>query len=193
MPNRTKQAIIETFIRLLDREPLDKITVQEIVAECQISRNTFYYHFGDIYALLDALVQRDIAVLREQQSRGDTWDENLTKALDYILENRRRIFHVYRSMNHEMLEQLFRQATEELFTGYVRGEARDLEVSEEDIGTIVRFYQSTLVGALLEWMRRGMKGDPAAELGLIHRLARGITRHMLENAAGVSNGALQGR
>lgn len=184
MPNRTKQAIIETFISLLDKEPLDKITVQEIVTECQISRNTFYYHFGDIYALLDALVQQDVAILQERQRRGDAWDENLRKALDYILENRRRIFHIYRSMNHEVLEQLFRQATEGLFTDYVRAEARGLEVSEEDIGVIVRFYQSTVVGGLLEWMRRGMKGSPAAELGQIHRLARGITRHMLGNAAG---------
>lgn len=183
MPNFTKQAIIEVFTYLLDREPLDKITVQEIVAECQISRNTFYYHFGDIYALLDALVQRDVSILRERQQEGASWDENVSRAIDYILENRRRICHIYRSLNHEQLERLLRQATEELFSEYVRSEARGLGVSGEDIDTIAYFYQSAFVGAVLDWMRRGMKGDPNVYLRRIHRFAGGMTRHMLENAA----------
>lgn len=183
MPNFTKQAIIEVFTHLLDREPLDKITVQEIVTECQISRNTFYYHFGDIYAVLDALVQRDVSVLRERQRDGASWDESMSRAIAYILENRRRICHIYRSLNHEMLERLFRQATDELFFEYVRSEAKGLKVSDEDIETVVYFYQSAFVGAILDWMRRGMKDDPSVYLRRLHRLARGTTRHMLENAA----------
>lgn len=183
MPNYTKQAIIEVFTRLLDREPLDKITVQEIVTECKISRNTFYYHFGDIYALLDALVQRDIAILRKQRREGAAWDENMSRAIAYIMENRRRICHIYRSLNHELLEQFFRQATEELFSEYVRDEARELKVSAGDIEAIVYFYQSAFVGAILDWMRRGMRDNPTAYLRQIHRLAKGTTRRMLENAA----------
>ena len=48
---------MDSVLRLLDKQPLDKITVQEIITECRISRNTFYCHFGDIYALLDTLLQ----------------------------------------------------------------------------------------------------------------------------------------
>lgn len=188
MANYTKLVIIEAFTRLLDKEPLDKITVQEIVTECQISRNTFYYHFGDIYALLDALVQRDVAVLREQRQKGASWDENMSRAIAYILENRRRICHIYRSLNHELLEQLFRQATEELFSEYVQNEARGLEVSGEDMEVIVYFYQSAFVGAILDWMRRGMKDDPTTYLRKIHRLAKGTTRRILENAPQERNG-----
>lgn len=183
MPNFTKQAIIDVFTDLLDREPLDKITVQEIVAECRISRNTFYYHFGDIYAVLDALIQRDVSVLRQRGREGASWDENVSLAIDYILENRRRISHIYRSLNHEMLERLFRQATEELFFDYVRSEARGLTVSDEDMEAIVYFYQSAFVGGILDWMRRGMRDDLGVYLTRLHRLTRGATRRMLENAA----------
>lgn len=183
MPNFTKQAIIDVFTDLLDREPLDKITVQAIVAECRISRNTFYYHFGDIYAVLDALIQRDVSVLRQRGREGASWDENVSLAIDYILENRRRISHIYRSLNHEMLERLFRQATEELFFDYVRSEARGLTVSDEDMEAIVYFYQSAFVGGILDWMRRGMRDDLGVYLTRLHRLTRGATRRMLENAA----------
>lgn len=189
MPNFTKQAIIDVFVNLLDREPLDKITVQEIVTECRISRNTFYYHFGDIYAVLDALVQRDISVLRQRRREGASWEENMSRAIEYILENRRRISHIYRSLNHEMLERLFRQAKEELFSEYVRGEAQGLAVSDEDLEAIVYFYQSAFVGGILDWMRRGMKDDPNVWLKRIHRLMKGNTRQMLENAVRETGGA----
>lgn len=183
MPNFTKQVIIDVFTNLLDKEPLDKITVQEIVTECRISRNTFYYHFGDIYAVLDALVQRDISVLRQRRREGASWEENMRRAIEYILENRRRISHIYRSLNHELLEHLFRQATEELFFEYVRGEAQGLAVDGEDLEAIVYFYQSAFVGGILDWMRRGMRDDLGAYLIRLHRLTRGTTRRILENAA----------
>lgn len=188
MANYTKQAILDVFKDLLDKEPLDKITVQEIVTECGISRNTFYYHFGDIYALLDALVQEDIAALLQRRQAGASWAEDMERAIAYILENRRRVTHVYRSTNHEQLERLFRLATEDLLSEYVRSQAHDLTVPEEDIETIVYFYQSAFVGGLLDWMRRGMRDDLGVILRRIHRLTRGTTRRMLENAAGKTDG-----
>lgn len=189
MPNFTKQAIMNTFLRLLEEKPLEKITVQEIITECQISRNTFYYHFGDIYALLDALIQRDISLLRERQRTGEPWDENLRRVVAYILENRRRVRHVYDSLGHGLLERLFYQATEELFVEYVQGSAQGLRVSEEDVRVIVYFYQSAFVGAVLDWMRRGMKEDLNAWLERIRRLMQGNTRRMLENVAQERRGA----
>lgn len=52
MTQFTSKAIEESFIRLLNERPLDKITIKDIVDDCGISRNTFYYHFQDITALL---------------------------------------------------------------------------------------------------------------------------------------------
>ena len=55
MTNTTKVAIKESIIRLLNRKPLNKITVKEIVDDCGINRNTFYYHYADISALLEEI------------------------------------------------------------------------------------------------------------------------------------------
>ena len=44
MTQFTSKAIEESFIRLLNERPLDKITIKDIVDDCGISRNTFYYH-----------------------------------------------------------------------------------------------------------------------------------------------------
>lgn len=48
-----KKAIMRTFQQMLEEMPFDKITVSALVRRCEISSNTFYYHYQDIYALLD--------------------------------------------------------------------------------------------------------------------------------------------
>ena len=53
MPKFTKTAIMQSFVKLLDSTPFDRITVKDIVDDCGVNRNTFYYNFEDIYALVD--------------------------------------------------------------------------------------------------------------------------------------------
>lgn len=60
MTHFTSKAIEESFIRLLNGRPLDKITIKDIVDDCGISRNTFYYHFQDITALLQHILNADV-------------------------------------------------------------------------------------------------------------------------------------
>ena len=67
MPNFTKKAIKETFIKLLDERPLNQITVKDIVEDCGINRNSFYYHYADLPALLEEVVAEDLKEIMESQ------------------------------------------------------------------------------------------------------------------------------
>ena len=53
MPNTTKQALEESLKHMLLKKPLDKITIRDITEDCGISRMAFYYHFKDIYDLVE--------------------------------------------------------------------------------------------------------------------------------------------
>ena len=53
MSNLTKRALAASLKKLLERAPLDKITIQDLVDDAEVSRKTFYYHFQDIYALME--------------------------------------------------------------------------------------------------------------------------------------------
>lgn len=53
MTNATKLALEESLKRLLLKKPLDKITINDLTTDCGISRMTFYYHFKDIYDLVE--------------------------------------------------------------------------------------------------------------------------------------------
>ena len=53
-----KAVIADTFSQMLDKEDIDKITVTKLIAECHISRQTFYYHFKDIMDVLEWTFRR---------------------------------------------------------------------------------------------------------------------------------------
>lgn len=182
MAQFTEMAIIDAFNSLLEQNPLERITVRDITTQCGISRNTFYYHYGDIYALLEASLQQDVKKLREMRQESDGWYENLRQMSAYITENRQRVYHIYNSINHKVLLQYISQTTEELFSGYVQEAAGELPVSKEDLQFFCFSYQSMFIGILLNWLGQGMRCNPEEFLDRARRLLLGNTRRMLENS-----------
>ncbi|MCI8662597.1 MAG: TetR/AcrR family transcriptional regulator [Hungatella sp.] len=52
---KTKTAIINAFLSLRSKKPLEKITIKELCEQAMINKSTFYSHYGDIYELSDML------------------------------------------------------------------------------------------------------------------------------------------
>ncbi len=62
-----------TLAELLQTKRLDDITVTELVENCGISRQAFYYHFSDLYGVVDYGVQQlldDLGIDRPELWRG---------------------------------------------------------------------------------------------------------------------------
>ena len=61
MSELTKRALEQSLKNLLLQKPLNKITISDIADDCGINRMTFYYHFKDIYDLVEWSCQEDAA------------------------------------------------------------------------------------------------------------------------------------
>ena len=86
MANATKHALAGALLELLNTTTLDNITVKDIVERAQVSRQTFYYHFGDVYQLLDWAFQRAIRELGEMPE--ENWRDRLLMAVEFLRANR---------------------------------------------------------------------------------------------------------
>ena len=60
--NRTKNDLDRALRQLLEDRPLDQIRVRELTALCGIRRQSFYYHFPDVYALFDWSLRQAAAI-----------------------------------------------------------------------------------------------------------------------------------
>lgn len=58
---RTKRSIINAFIELRTKKPLEKITIKELSELAYINKATFYSHYHDIYDLSEQLENETIA------------------------------------------------------------------------------------------------------------------------------------
>ena len=61
MSQTTKRALEASLKKLLLEKPLNKITINDITEDCGVNRMTFYYHFKDIYDLVDWILVEDAA------------------------------------------------------------------------------------------------------------------------------------
>ena len=79
MINQTKQILEESLKKLMLQKPLDKITIRDLTEDCGISRMAFYYHFKDIYDLVEWSCLEDAPRAHAGKKTYDTWSEGLVQ------------------------------------------------------------------------------------------------------------------
>jgi len=180
MSQFTKNAIVQSFIEILNQKPFDKITVTDIVDRCGINRNTFYYYYQDIYALLDEIFQNETKNIIDKYGSYSSWQEGFIAATKFAFENKRAIYHVYNSIRRELLENYLYNVTRNNMTQFVKEQATGLDVSDDDIKLISDFYTFALVGSVFEWLNDDMKEDPVEFITKAGQLFEGNIRYTLE-------------
>ena len=104
MPNFTKQAIKASFIKLLNERPLNQITVKDIVEDCGINRNSFYYHFADLPTLLEEVIMEQANNIINEYPSIDSMEMCMDAIISFALKNKKAVYHIFNSVNRGMYE-----------------------------------------------------------------------------------------
>ena len=184
MTNNTKNELGRALYTLLGKKNLDRITVADITGLCGLNRQTFYYHFHDVYELAEWLIDREVAELAASESAktGD-WHELLMHIFLRLTESKSVALHLYRSRGwHHIIDYVYRRVSpllEERARNLVA--ELQLDVPEEDLLFVVRTYLYALSGVLDVWLSSGMKDRVPGDLDRLFRLLDGNIEHTLSN------------
>lgn len=159
MPNTTKYMLEISLKKLLLSKPIDKITINDLTSDCGISRMAFYYHFKDIYDLIEWVCVEDGKKALQDKKTYDTWQEGLLQIFEAVMENKPFILNVYRNVSREKIESYLHKLTYSLIVGVVEEKSMGVNISEEEKAFIAEFYKYGFVGVMLDWIDRGMKED----------------------------------
>ncbi len=159
MSNTTKYALEASLKNLLAKKPFDKITIADLTEDCGISRMAFYYHFKDIYDLVEWACIEDGKRALNDKKNHDNWQEGMLQVFEAVLENKPFIMNVYKNVNRERLENYLYRLTYQLIVEVVDEICGSDDLSEEDKKFIAGFYKYGFVGVLLDWIEGSMKGD----------------------------------
>lgn len=184
MAQTTRNAIRNGFLELLEQRPLDKISVVDIAEHCGVNRNTFYYYYCDIYALIREVLETELGNVLHTQPPCRDWSDLLMRVTAFIRANRRAVYHLYQSNQRDLLENEYYQVVYEAVEGLVRRTAAGLPVAEEDVRSLAGLYTATLVGLLQSWLHYGMKHNEEQFLQRVSCLTEGTLRRALERSCG---------
>lgn len=168
MSQITKRALEQSLKNLLLQKPLNKITISDITEDCGISRMTFYYHFKDIYDLVEWACMEDAKKALENKKTHDTWQQGFAQILHAVRENKTFIMNVYHCVSREQVEKYLVSLTDHLLMGVITEQSAGMTVREEDKFFIAQVYSYSFVGLMLDWIKDGMQAEP--EL-LVNKLA----------------------
>lgn len=179
MPNFTKDAIKQSFIKLLNERPMKQITVRDIVEDCGINRNSFYYHFADIPTLLEEIIVDDARAIISAHPDVNSIEECLRAVLQFAVQNKRAIMHIYNSVNRSMYEQYLWQVCDEIVQAYAKQLLKGNPVSDSDRRLFVNFYRCVCFGLVTDWIRTGMPPEVENDLHRICELKKGMAEEMI--------------
>lgn len=168
MSQITKRALAQALKNQLLQKSLNKITINDIAKDCGISRMTFYYHFKDIYDLVEWTFTEDARRALAEKKSYDTWQQGLLQIFEVVRENKPFVLNVYRCVHQEQVEKYLRPLVDQLVLGIIREEIGAMRVAEDDQAFISRVYCHVFIGAMLDWIKDDMRADPAP---IVERLA----------------------
>lgn len=158
---RTKQAMAASMKKMARQKPFAKITVSDIITDCDINRKTFYYHFEDIYALLRwTLEQEAIEVVKHYDLLAE-YEEAVSFVLDYVDENAQFIRNVYHSLGQNELKRFFYSDFISVVRAFVdeTEQAQNLSVPNGFKDYLCGFYAEAIAGSILAGIENPEKYD----------------------------------
>jgi probable dihydroxyacetone kinase regulator len=171
----TKNALGDSLKKFLKTKTLDKITIQEIVDECGLNRQSFYYHFSNIYDLVSFTFAKDVEDSLKDKVNYDDWKEGFLVVLNYCRNNSLVIYNLYHSRGKSIIEEELKTSVTKLLLRVIEGEIAELDiiVSDRDKKFIANYNMFAFVGLVMLWIDSNMEEDPKLLIEKISTLIKG--------------------
>ena len=170
---RTKKILADSLKSLMVKVPLHKITVQNIVDVSLLNRQTFYYHFQDIFELLGFIYKTEAIESIAEYKSYNTWIDGFRKIFHYIEKNVELCLNTFNSVGRDHLEEFLYSVSYELIIGVVNELSNNMRINEEDKKFIANFYALAFVGLVVQWIKNGMKENPEVIIEKLSELIDG--------------------
>lgn len=179
---QTKLLLAQSLQKLMLTMPLEKITVNDIVEQAGVGRNTFYYHFADKYDLVTWYFQTGVTPFLFERAHYASWQSLLAGLQEYFRQN--KVFYqnalAYTGQN-SLAEYIF-----DFMCRYYRQrliECRS-DLNDQDLDFLSHFLSGAAMGVLIPWVHNGMKKDILIQSRCIQALYdENLLRQLMEGTS----------
>lgn len=154
---QTKLQLAAALKILMAQKSMDKITIAELTSLCNIRRQSFYYHFEDIYDLLRWMIENEAISLLKQQEGALLWKEGLLQLFRYLEENRTVCLCALKSVGRDHLRRFFEADIYAIIHRTIEQLTENIGVHNNldsfvDVEMLTHFYVVALAGMIESWL-----------------------------------------
>ena len=149
-----KTIISNTFVSMVKQKGIDKITVKALIDECNISRQTFYYHFQDIMEVIEWSMEQAVQAMLARSLEAETPEEAFCILISSTTNNRVLILRLMDSQKREQIETLFVRAVRKYLQEMIRSKSKELSLRYSDMEVALDFWAFGICGLLLQCCRK---------------------------------------
>lgn len=150
----TKKIIAYSFKKLMETEPYDKISVSDIMRNCDMRRQTFYYHFQDKHDLLSWIYREESKENITDFIEYDTWENIFERLLEYFYDNQKFYRNAFRVTEQNSFNEYLFEHTKKLYLKVIDEftQTNQLKVSVDKRNFIASFYSYGFIGTVKDWI-----------------------------------------
>ncbi len=160
MASGTKEALGAALKKMMCVKPIGKITVKDLVELCGVNRQTFYYHFDDVYDLLEWVFEEDANRVLPQKVVYEHWREDVLSFMGYLQENSSFTLNVYNSNSRFYMLRYLRGKLAECIRSFTVIVSEDYNIERQDFEFVVEIYADLAIGFISYWLDLGMQLPP---------------------------------
>jgi len=151
----TKEMLSAALKKQMKKKTLSKISVSELIKECNINRNTFYYHFTDIYDLLKWTLDKEAIEIIKGMDMLINAEEAVRFVMDYVDNNQFVASCIYDSMGYDEVKKFLGKDLIGAIRGAieVRQRSSGLYLEEPLISFTASFYTEAVVGITIQHLK----------------------------------------
>lgn len=182
MSRYTEKLILQSFGEMLHEMPFDKITVSALTRRSDVSHNTFYYRYHDIFDLLKVWIRKETAPYLAQDRLYPDWETSVAAMLKSWQKDSVRIYHIYHSASRSELERCVFEQLEGFFYAQVRCFPEAETIPDKQLKRISDVACYIFLGFLSRFLWGGMEMDVDESVHELTALLKGFLRHAIADA-----------
>lgn len=181
MQDNVKNQIVSALVAALEQKTLEQITVKEIAEKVGVSRQTFYYHFHDIYDVVEWIFENASTMILSEFSTIDSWQTGYVIIMQWVQNHRTLVLNCCRSVRKDYIENFMNRVLFEYIHNVVQEQSKGMHVTEAQKKFIAKFFTLAINAISIEWIGNGMQEDPSIMAEQVNILIRGDFKKALQN------------
>ncbi len=150
----TKKALSQALKKRMETKPFSRITIKEIILDCGINRNTFYYHFRDMRDLLRWTLRHEAIDIVKKYDLASDYEAAILFVIDYLEQNQHMLNCVYDSVGCDELKSCLVDDFTEIIESIISLEeaAAGARLPEDHRKLLVSFYREGISGLIIDYL-----------------------------------------